>query len=138
MNQKTLCVYVEGQTGILDTVSNMTGLSSIYAKDISVFQKEYPTAEIVSFDYAMERINEAMKEKYPLLNPVAETEEEFYSMFECLPPFHCNNTEEGFSFKMSEMTEGDITRGYVKKNGKFYSMNVRLKTKHEEMIAVCA
>lgn len=134
--KKTLCFYVEGQTGILDTATN-EGKSSIYGKDISDFRKEYPLAELVPFDYALERINEALKEKYPMLKPVEETEEAFYEMFECLPPMQYRNDENGMSFKMSEMTFGDITRGYVKKNGKFYSMNCRLHTKHEEMCSVC-
>ena len=133
---KRLCFYVEGSTGILDTANN-EGKSTIYGKVTEDFRKEYPLAELVPFDYAIERINEALKEKYPMLQPVEETEETFYEMFECLPPFHCHNTPEGFSFKMSEMTFGDITRGYVRKTGKYYSMNCRLKTTHAEMCSVC-
>jgi hypothetical protein len=134
---KRLCFYVEGQTGILDTATP-EGKSTIYGKDVFDFRKEYPGAELVPFDYACERINEALKEVYPMLKPDIETEEQFYEMFECLPPMDCHNTPEGFSFKMSEMTFGNITRAYVRKNGKYYSMNCRKHTKHEELCAVCA
>lgn len=133
---KKLCVYVEGETGIIDTVKNDTGKTSIYGKDISVVRAEYPNAEIVSMDYAMERINEALKEKYPMLDPKEITEEEFYNMFECLPPMQLKTTPEGMTFKMSELTYMDITSGYVHKGDKYYSMNVRIKTPHETMLAV--
>lgn len=134
---KTLCVYVEGQTGIIDIVKNETGLTSIYGKSIEIVRQEYPGAEIVPMDYAMQRISEALKEVYPMLNPKEITEEKFYEMFEVLPPMQCINDEEGMTFKLEEMTFGDITSGYVKKNEKYYEMNVRLKTKHNEMLAVC-
>lgn len=132
---KQLCFYVEGLTHIQDTASN-DGLSTIYKKTCADFRKEHPTCELVPLDYAIERINEALKDKYPMLQPIEETEESFYDAFECLPPMQYKNDNNGMSFKMSEMTCGDITRGYIKKNGKYYSMNVRLKTKHEEMCAV--
>lgn len=134
---KTLCVYVEGQTSIVDTVDNKTGLTIIFGRSIGEKLLEYPGAEIVPLDYAIERINERLKEVYPMLQPKEISEEQFYEMFECLPPMHLNTTDRGMSFKMSEMTTGDITQGYVKKNSKYYSMNCRIKTKHEEMIAVC-
>ena len=73
-----------------------------------------------------------------MLCPVEITEEQFYEMFECLPPMHMGKTPDGWSFKMSEMTFNDITSGYVCKGDKYYQMNCRLKTKAEEMIAVCA
>jgi len=71
------------------------------------------------------------------LNAAEITEDQFYEMFECLPPMQYRKDNKGMSFKMSEMTFGDITQGYVKKNGKYYSMNCRLHTKHEEMCGVC-
>ena len=134
MENKQLAIYIEGQTCIQDTVNNKTGKSSIYGKDVN----EYPGAEIVPLDYACDRINEALKDKYPMLCPVEITVEQFYEMFECLPPMHMGKTPDGWSFKMSEMTFNDITSGYVCKGDKYYQMNCRLKTKAEEMIAVCA
>lgn len=134
---KQLCVYVEGQTGIIDTIKNETGLTSIYSKSIADVKKDYATAEIVPLDYAVERINEALKEVYPMLNPIEITEEQFYEMFECLPPMQLNTYENGMTFKMSEMTFGDITSGYVKIGNRFFTMNCRIKTKSEEMLAVC-
>lgn len=134
---KKLVFYVEGQTSIIDTIDNKTGLSFFFKRNIEECQKEYPGAEIVPFDYALDRINEALKEKFPMLRPTTISEEAFFEMFECLPPMQYKSTEEGMSFKMSEMTFGDITSGYVKKNGNYYQMNCRIKTKHEEMLAVC-
>lgn len=133
---KKLCFYVEGDLNIIDTASN-EGISFYQKENIQQVKERYPKAELVPFDYALERINEATKEKYPMLNPQEITEEQFYEMFECLPPMHLETSENGMSFKMSEMTFCDITNGYVKKNNKYYSMNCRTKTKHNEMIAVC-
>ena len=130
---KTLAIYKEGDTNIQDTVNNDTGLTTIYGKRV----KDYPGCQIVPMDYACDRINEALKSKYPMLCPVEITEEQFYEMFECLPPMHMGKTPDGWSFKMSEMTFNDITSGYVCKGDKYYQMNCRLKTKAEEMIAVC-
>lgn len=133
---KTIVLYVEGQTSIVDIVKNETGLSSMFGRDLNNARKEYPGAEIVPMDYALERINEKLKEIYPMLQPKEITEEQFYEMFECLPPMQLKKDKAGWSFKMSEMTCGDITQGYVCKGDKYYSMNCRIKTKHEEMLAV--
>lgn len=137
MNNK-LCAYIEGSTSIIDLIKNATGLTSIYGKNIETVRLEYPLAEIVPLDFAIERINEALKEKYPMLVPIEITEEQFYDMFECLPPMQYVHGQKAMTFKMSEMTFGDITQGYVhmEESNKYYTMTVRLKTTHDEMVNV--
>lgn len=133
---KKVCFYVEGQTSIIDTVTSKDGRGTFSRETAEEIQVRYPGAEIVPFDYACERIDERLKEIYPMLQPKEITEEKWWEMFECLPPMQYNQSNKGTSFKMSEMTCGNITSGYVLKNDKYYSMNVRLHTKHEEMLAV--
>ena len=135
MENKQLAIYIEGQTCIQDTVNNKTGKSSIYGKDVS----EYPGAEIVPLDYACQRIDEVLKEKLRLLEPTEIDEERWDYALECLPPMQWITSEAGSTFKMSEMTSGDFTAGYIylKSNQKYYSMNVRVKTTHQEMINAC-
>lgn len=134
---KELAFYEEGSLSIVDTLNNETGMGTCFGETVEQVRKRYPKAEIVPFDFALERINEATKEVYPMLNPIEITEEQYWDALECLPPMQWKKTEEGESFKMSELTFMDITACYVKKNGKYYSMNGRVKTKHEELLAVC-
>lgn len=134
--KKDLVFYIEGETGIIDGALNTTGRGHYSKETIEEVQAHYPGAELVPFDYAMERIDEALKEKYPMLEPKEITEDQWFDMLECLPPMQYKSTDCGISFKMSEMTCGDITQGYIKKAGKFYVMNCRVKTPHEAMLAV--
>lgn len=126
--------YEAGSISIVDTLNGDTGKSTCMNETLEQVRLRYPNARIVSFDTALEQIREKEKEVYPMLQPIEITEEQYYEMFECLPPMQYKSTQAGSSFKMSEMTRGDITSGYVCKNGKYYNMNCRVKTSHEEMV----
>jgi hypothetical protein len=137
MNNKQLAFYVEKELSIIDTLSNKTGRGTCSNETIEEVIKRYPNAEIVPFDYAINCIEEAAKEKFNLLNPVEITEGQYYEMLECLPPEQYKSTEEGTSFKISERTFGNITACFVHKNSKYYEVMARTHTKHEELLAVC-
>jgi len=133
-NNRDVVFYEGGSLSIVDTLNGDTGLSTCMHESLEQIRQRYPKARIVSFDTALAAIHEREKEVYPMLQPTEITEDQWNEMFECLPPMQYKRTEAGTSFKMSEMTRGDITAGYVIKGGKYYTMNCRLHTKHEEML----
>lgn len=136
MKKRDVVFYEEGSLSIVDTLDGDTGLSTCMHESLEQIRKRYPKARIVAFDTALEQIREKEKEVYPMLQPVEITDDQWNEMFELLPPMQYKRTEAGTSFKMSEMTKGDITAGYVMKGGKYYTMNCRVKTTHEEMLGV--
>ena len=131
---KDIVAYIPGDLGIVDTINPITGKSPCMGEDITALRVRYPGAILCSWDFAMAGINEAKKEKFPLLRPIEVTEDQFYEAFECLPPMQLRSSDKGMSFKMSEMTYCDVTACYVKKGEKYYTMNGLLKTTHEELI----
>jgi len=134
---KKLCFYESGSLSIIDTIKEGTDKSFYMNESLEQIKTRYPKAEIVPFDYAIEQINEAKKDAFPLLQPVEITEDQWYDALECLPPMQMQRGQEGTTFKMSELIFMDVTSGYVAKKGKFYNMNVLLKTSSETMLAVC-
>jgi len=136
MNKK-LCFYEKDALTIVDSVQDGTDHGFYSGETLEEVRKRYPNAEIVPLDYAIEQINERKKEVDPLLCPVEITEEQYWDALEALPPMHMANGEGWTTFKMSELTFMDVTSGYVNKGGKYYNMNVLVKTKPEEMLAVC-
>ena len=131
---RDVVIYEDGALSIVDTLNGDTGKSTCFNETLDEMRVRYPKARIVSFDYALEQIHEKEKEVYPMLQPIEITEDQWNEMFECLPPMHYKRTEAGTSFKMSEMTRGDITCAYAIKGEKFYCMNARIKTTHEEIM----
>lgn len=69
-------------------------------------------------------------ELYPLIQEYEKTlqkpfieipEEDFFEMFECLPPMRFTHHNYGFLFFMSEMTTGNLTQCYVKFKDKYFT-----------------
>lgn len=134
--ESNLYFYEEGKSYVIDKVDPFTGRSSLRGKTIDELKVDYPNVRIITYEQVQEKINEVLKEMYPLLEPKEITEKEFYEMFECLPPLHYIHGFKGMTFKLEEMTYGDITSGFVhlRSNDKYYQMNVRYKTTHDEMV----
>lgn len=137
MKNAKLCFYVEGDISIIDTVKNGTDRSFYENENLDQIRKRHPEANLVPYEYALWRINEALKVQYPMLEPKEITEEEYTYALEVLPPVNWIIDGDNQSFTMSERTYGDITVGYVKKGNTYYTMNCRTHTKHAELLAVC-
>ncbi len=136
MNYK-LVFYQEGDLTIIDTCDNKTAKSNFLKEDINQIRLRYPKAVIVPFEWAIEQINEAAKEKFRLLIPIEITKERYSEMLECLPPVQWTRSDDGESFKMAERTFGDITACFVKKNDKFFEMMGRVSTPHTQLLSCC-
>lgn len=134
--ESKLYFYERGETGAIDKIDPFTGRGIYSKKNIDELRLKYPNVCILTYEQVNDQIDEALKEKYPLLDAKEITEEKYYEMLECLPPMQYKTGAKAITFKLEEMTCGNITSGFLhlKSNDKYYQMNVRYKTTHDEMV----
>lgn len=88
---------------------------------------------IIPFSEAVEHIQQADEKRF--IKPFSEiSEEQFYEMFEVLPPEKWVNITNGFMFRMSEYTTSNITAHYIKIGDRHFSAERRTSTSYKEMI----
>lgn len=79
----TECFAVPGEHNIIDAVNPDTGLSWIEAENLEQIQARYPGAVRMDLDAWI--ADKAERQNTPIAWD-AVTEEEYYRLFECLPP----------------------------------------------------
>lgn len=80
--QVTECFAVRGET-MVDTISPVNGLTSIYGKTLADVQRDYPNAERMTIDEFCE--SKAKAQDTPITwEPT--TEDRYYEMLACVPP----------------------------------------------------
>lgn len=93
-------------------VRNAAGEWMALNKTLAEWQQERPGMVLMTWDVIMRRHGEAAREAPRLI-----TAEEYEEALECLPPKGWIRTGGAESFKMSELTSGNMTAIYVRLSG---------------------
>ena len=112
-----LCAYQPGGYTIIDLVRN--GLTVCFGKSLDTVREEYPRAEIMPLDKAIEMIDKAEAALY--LVPAEEIKKgKFIEMLDVLPPMNWIMKPEGQCFALCEFQSGSYTSHYCETGGKYY------------------
>lgn len=120
-------VYVPGHTGIV-TFIRPDRDESLYMKEpLDKILKEYPEAKLYdSLDEVMVLITETEDKK--IVTKFQEiTKEQWWEMYECLPPLRTISQDDGlfFAFLMSEYWTSNITGHYFRIQERYFSAKRR-------------
>ena len=127
------CFYVPGSHTIIDT-ARPDGLSACFGETLEQVQARYPGATLCDFDDACRQIDTADNERYRPGELHETTEERFIEMLEVLPPMQWRRGKTGESFKMSELTKGDITACYVRLGNRYFEGYCRVSDSGDRLL----
>jgi len=128
----TTCFYSADSNAIIDVIRPDTGLSWFAADNLESMRQRYPDAIVMDIGTAAE-----LKETQFKSDVIEITEAQYWEMLECLPPMDYSTFNGWSSFKMSELTCGNITGIYATNGEKFYHFSDSQFTKHQDIIARC-
>ena len=120
-----LVVYREGETNIISLLNPETK-ESLYVKGRTLegYQEEYPGCKLYTWEEVMPLLEEAQDKNF--VTEFKEiTEEQWWDMYECLPPYKTKRTDKYFRFLCSEYWSGNITGHYYEIQRRFFSANRR-------------
>lgn len=120
-------VYREGDSGVITFLREDEDVSVYTERTLESFQIDYPGCKVYKdLDEVMPMIEKAENEKY--IKPFSEiTEEEWWEMYECLPPLRTIRSDDGlfFAFLMSEYWTSNITGHYFRIQDRYFSAQRR-------------
>ena len=90
----------------------------------------YPDAVIMDIDKAAD-----LKEGHYKAAPKQITEAQFHDMLECLPPMDYRCANGWTTFKMCELTCGNITGIYATNGDKYYAMQDSQFLRHADIVS---
>ena len=135
INNDTKCFYQPGESGIVD-VARPDGKSVCFAEDLNAINKRYPGAVLMLFDEAIKQADAAKRAR--LCTGAHEiTEEKWIYALEVLPPMDWVRHQGSESFKMSELTSGNLTAIYCRVGDKYYTLTEDVKMPHNKIIGMC-
>ncbi|MCH8247061.1 MAG: hypothetical protein IH951_11715 [Bacteroidetes bacterium] len=133
--KREMCFYVPGSTSIVDVVRNQKGAYS--GNTLAEVQERYAGAELVPLDDACKAIDAANV----LIYEVGKAKEIDVDRWEyalgVLPPKQWHRAGGWESFKISELTAGDITACYVRIGSRYFEVYGRVSTPPEMLKAWC-
>jgi roadblock/LC7 domain-containing protein len=101
--------------------------------NLAAMQERYPDAELMEYDEAKPLHDAAMIAKY--CKPLKEvTAERYDDMLNVLPPLGWVRNHSDESFKLCEMTTGNLTLIVVRLGKKYYEYTGDVRTKHADII----
>ena len=135
INEDTKCFYQPGESGIVD-VARPDGKSAIDKEDLTAICKRYPGAVLMPFNEACRQADAAKRAR--LCTGAHEiTEEKWIYALEVLPPMDWVRHQGSESFKMSELTSGNLTAIYCRIGDKYYTLTEDVKMPHDKIIEIC-
>lgn len=136
MPYPTNCLYVPGSTTIIDTISDITGLSSIGDETLEETQQRHPGAIICSFDKACEQIYIASCAKYKS-DPEEVDLERWDEALNCLPPMKWRGEHTTESFMICEAMTADLHTILCRIGDRYFRLCDSKSLTHGEIVSLC-
>ena len=130
-----MCFYQPGHGGIVD-LATLDGRSGCFNHALEEIRAEYPGAVLMPLDEAVTQSQAANRARL-CTGPKQVTEKEFDAALGVLPPrdWQRHNGEE--SFKIMELTCGQLTAIYCRIGEEYFTLTEDVNTPHEKIVEMC-
>ena len=133
-----MCFYQPGKSGIIDTVRHggLIALSYCAGESLQEIRSRYPGAVLMPLDEAYDLV-EAVNRARLCTGPKRITKELFQYGLCVLPPRDWQQREGEESFKIMELTCGQLTAIYCRIGDEYFALTEDVNTPHDKIVEMC-